>query len=96
MNLWDVMFLNTPFSAAMHRYEIDGPPASWLALCGMNEAPKTAFDSHGVGLPTGQGFAPSVYERVEAGCAAPILGLEQSEQAFAVEVAAGGGDGLFE
>src|SRR5260370_41987192 len=50
VDLSGVTFLNTPFWAAMQRYQIDGHPNSRLALCGMNEGLKAAFDIHREGL----------------------------------------------
>src|SRR2546430_13518095 len=55
VDLSGVTFLNTPFWAAMQRYQLDGHPDARLALCRMNDAPKAAFDINGVGLRSGHG-----------------------------------------
>ena len=51
VDLSGVTFLNTPFWAALQRYQIDGHPNLRLALCGMNEALKAAFDRVNAALP---------------------------------------------
>ena len=61
VDLSGVTFLNTPFWAALQRYQIDGHPNSRLALCGMNEALKAAFDINGVGLGSVDGGCIAVY-----------------------------------
>ena len=70
VDLSGVTFLNTPFWAALQRYQIDGHPNSRLALCGMNEALKAAFDINGVGLESADGGGIAVYDHVEAALAA--------------------------
>src|SRR5215475_15516951 len=65
-----VTFLNTPFWAAMQRYQLDGHPDSRLALCGMNEALRAAFDINGVGLESAEGGCISVYETLDSALAA--------------------------
>ena len=70
VDLSGVTFLNTPFWAAMQRYQIDGHPNSRLALCGMNEALKAAFDINGVGLGSAEGGYIAVYETVDSALAA--------------------------
>src|SRR6187399_337119 len=66
VDLSGVTFLNTPFWAAMQRYQLDGHPDSRLALCGMNEALKAAFDINGVGLESAEGGCIAVYDNLEA------------------------------
>src|SRR5215470_11757239 len=66
VDLSGVTFLNTPFWAAMQRYQLDGHPDSRLALCGMNEALKAAFDINGVGLASAEGGCIAVYETVDS------------------------------
>ena len=66
VDLSAVTFLNTPFWAAMHRYQLDGHPNSRLALCGMNEELRAAFDINGVGLESAEGGAIVVYDNLEA------------------------------
>jgi anti-anti-sigma regulatory factor len=70
VDLSGVTFLNTPFWAALQRYQIDGHPNLRLALCGMNEALKAAFDINGVGLESADGGGIAVYDHVEAALAA--------------------------
>ena len=70
VDLSGVTFLNTPFWAAMQRYQIDGHPNSRLALCGMNEALKAAFDINGVGLGSAEGGCIAVYETLDSALAA--------------------------
>src|SRR5947207_12649244 len=69
-DLTGVTFLNTPFWAAMQRYQLDGHPHSRLALCGMNEALRAAFDINGVGLESVEGGCIAVYDHLEAALAA--------------------------
>ena len=59
------------FWAAMQRYQLDGHPHSRLALCGMNEALRAAFDINGVGLESTEGGGIAVYDHLEAALAAP-------------------------
>ena len=66
VDLTEVTFLNTPFWAAMQRYQLDGHPRSRLALCGMNEALRAAFDINGVGLDSAEGGCIAVYDNLEA------------------------------
>ena len=66
VDLSGVTFLNTPFWAAMQRYQLDGHPDSRLALCGMNEALKAAFDINGVGLGSAEGGSIAVYENLDS------------------------------
>ncbi len=66
VDLSGVTFLNTPFWAAMQRYQLDGHPDSRLALCGMNEALKAAFDINGVGLGSAEGGCIAVYETLDS------------------------------
>jgi anti-anti-sigma regulatory factor len=70
VDLSGVTFLNTPFWAAMQRYQLDGHPHSRLALCGMNEALRAAFDINGVGLESAEGGCIAVYDNLEAALAA--------------------------
>jgi anti-anti-sigma regulatory factor len=70
VDLSAVTFLNTPFWAAMKRYQLDGHPDSQLALCGMNEALRAAFDINGVGLGSAEGGCIAVYETVDSALAA--------------------------
>lgn len=70
VDLTGVTFLNTPFWAAMQRYQLDGHPDSRLALCGMNEALRAAFDINGVGLESAEGGCIAVYDNLEAALAA--------------------------
>ena len=70
VDLSDVTFLNTPFWAALQRYQIDGHPNLRLALCGMNEALRAAFDINGVGLESAEGGGIAVYDHLEAALAA--------------------------
>jgi anti-anti-sigma regulatory factor len=70
VDLTGVTFLNTPFWAAMQRYQLDGHPHSRLALCGMNEALRAAFDINGVGLESAEGGCIAVYDNLEAALAA--------------------------
>ena len=70
VDLTEVTFLNTPFWAAMQRYQLDGHPRSRLALCGMNEALRAAFDINGVGLDSAEGGCIAVYDNLEAALAA--------------------------
>ena len=70
VDLSGVTFLNTPFWAAMQRYQLDGHPDSRLALCGMNEALRAAFDINGVGLESAEGGCIAVYDHLEAALAA--------------------------
>ena len=63
-------FLNTPFWAAMQRYQLDGYPKSRIALCGLNEALRAAFDINGVGLEFAEGACIAVYDHLEAALAA--------------------------
>ena len=70
VDLSGVTFLNTPFWAAMQRYQLDGHPDARLALCGMNEALKAAFDINGVGLGSAEGGGIAVYDHLEAALAA--------------------------
>ena len=70
VDLSGVTFLNTPFWAALQRYQLDGHPDSRLALCGMNEALRAAFDINGVGLESAEGGCIAVYDHVEAALAA--------------------------
>jgi anti-anti-sigma regulatory factor len=70
VDLTGVTFLNTPFWAAMQRYQLDGHPDSQLALCGMNEALRAAFDINGVGLESAEGGCIAVYDNLEAALAA--------------------------
>src|SRR5262249_942882 len=65
VDLSGVTFLNTPFWAAMQRYQLDGHPDSRLALCGMNEALKAGFDINGVGLGAARGGCIAVYETLD-------------------------------
>src|SRR5437879_13717178 len=69
VDLSGVTFLNTPFWAALQRYQIDGHPNSRLALCGMNEALRAAFDINGVGLESADGGCIAVYDHLEAALA---------------------------
>lgn len=69
VDLSGVTFLNTPFWAAMQRYQLDGHPHSRLALCGMNEALRAAFDINGVGLDSGDGGCIAVHDNLEAALA---------------------------
>ena len=66
VDLSAVTFLNTPFWAAMQRYQLDGHPNSRLALCGMNEELRAAFDINGVGLDSAEGGGIVVYDNLEA------------------------------
>jgi anti-anti-sigma regulatory factor len=66
VDLSGVTFLNTPFWAAMQRYQLDGYPDSRIALCGMNEALRAAFDINGVGLESAEAGGIAVYDRLEA------------------------------
>jgi anti-anti-sigma regulatory factor len=66
VDLSAVTFLNTPFWAAMQRYQLDGHPNSRLALCGMNEELRAAFDINGVGLESAEGGGIAVYDNSEA------------------------------
>ena len=66
VDLSEVTFLNTPFWAAMQRYQLDGHPNSRLALCGMNEALRAAFDINGVGLGSAEGGGIAVYDHLDA------------------------------
>jgi anti-anti-sigma regulatory factor len=66
VDLTGVTFLNTPFWAAMQRYQLDGHPDSRLALCGMNDALRAAFDINGVGLESAEGGCIAVYDNQEA------------------------------
>jgi anti-anti-sigma regulatory factor len=70
VDLSGVTFLNTPFWAAMQRYQLDGYPDSRLALCGMNEALRAAFDINGVGLESAEGGGIAVYDHLAAALAA--------------------------
>lgn len=70
VDLTKVTFLNTPFWAAMQRYQLDGHPDSRLALCGMNEGLRAAFDINGVGLESAEGGSIAVYDDLEAALAA--------------------------
>ena len=70
VDLAGVTFLNTPFWAAMQRYQLDGHPHSRLALCGLNEALRAAFDINGVGIESAEGGCIAVYETLEAALAA--------------------------
>jgi len=70
VDLSGVTFLNTPFWAAMQRYQLDGHPDARLALCGMNEALKAAFVINGVGLGSAEGGGIAVYDHLEAALAA--------------------------
>src|SRR5947199_2690060 len=70
VDLSGVTFLNTPFWAALQRYQIDGHPNSQLALCGMNEALRAAFDINGVGLGSAEGGCIAVYETLDSALAA--------------------------
>jgi anti-anti-sigma regulatory factor len=74
VDLSGVTFLNTPFWAAMQRYQLDGHPDSRLALCGMNEALKAAFDINGVGLGSAEGGCIAVYETLDSALAAAPSG----------------------
>jgi hypothetical protein len=65
-----VTFLNTPFWAAMQRYQLDGHPDSRLALCGMNDALRAAFDINGVGLESAEGGGIAVYDHLKEALAA--------------------------
>ena len=69
VDLSGVTFLNTPFWAAMQRYQLDGHPDSRLALCGMNEALRAAFDINGVGLESTEGGRIAVYDDLAAALA---------------------------
>lgn len=66
VDLSGVTFLNTPFWAAMQRYQLDGHPHARLAICGMNEALRAAFDINGVGLESAEGGRIAVYDTLEA------------------------------
>ena len=66
VDLTGVTFLNTPFWAALQRCQLDGHPHSRLALCGMNEALRAAFDINGVGLDSAEGGCIAVYDNLEA------------------------------
>lgn len=66
VDLTGVTFLNTPFWAALQRYQLDGHPRSRLALCGMNEALRAAFDINGVGLESAEGGCIAVYDTLDA------------------------------
>jgi anti-anti-sigma regulatory factor len=66
VDLSRVTFLNTPFWAAMQRYQLDGYPKSRIALCGLNEALRAAFDINGVGLESAEGACIAVYDHLEA------------------------------
>lgn len=70
VDLSGVTFLNTPFWAAMQRYQLDGHPHSRLAICGMNEALRAAFDINGVGLESAEGGRIAVYATLEEAKAA--------------------------
>jgi anti-anti-sigma regulatory factor len=70
VDMGGVTFLNTPFWAAMQRYQLDGHPHSRLAICGMNEALRAAFDINGVGLESAEGGCIAVYDNREAALAA--------------------------
>ena len=70
VDLSGVTFLNTPFWAAMQRYQLDGYPGSRIALCGLNEALRAAFDINGVGLESANGATIAVYDHLEAALAA--------------------------
>jgi anti-anti-sigma regulatory factor len=72
VDLSGVTFLNTPFWAALQRYQIDGHPNSRLALCDMNEALKAAFDINGVGLGSVEGGCIAVYETLDSALAAAL------------------------
>jgi hypothetical protein len=50
----------------MQRYQLDGHPNSRLALCGMNEELRAAFDINGVGLESAEGGGIAVYDNLEA------------------------------
>lgn len=62
IDLGGVTFLNTPFWAAMQRYQLDAAPGSRLALCSLNEALRAAFDINGVGADSGDGGGITVHE----------------------------------
>lgn len=64
IDLGGVTFLNTPFWAAMQRYQLDGHPRSRLALCGLSEALRAAFDINGVGIESAEGGGIAVYENL--------------------------------
>jgi len=70
VDLSGVTFLNTPFWAAMQRYQLDGYPKSRIALCGLNEALRAAFDINGVGLESAEAGGIAVYDHLEAALAA--------------------------
>lgn len=70
VDLSGVTFLNTPFWAAMQRYQLDGHPGSRLALCGMNEVLRATFDINVVGLESIEGGCVAVYDHLEAAIAA--------------------------
>src|SRR2546429_7401968 len=44
LDLSGVTFFNTPFWAAMQRYQLDGHPDARLALCGMHDALHDALE----------------------------------------------------
>jgi anti-anti-sigma regulatory factor len=66
VDLSGVTFLNTPFWAALQRYQLDGHPRSQLALCGMNEALLAAFDINGVGLGDAESGRIAVFDHLAA------------------------------
>jgi anti-anti-sigma factor len=66
VDLSGVTFLNTPFWAAMQRYQLDSHPDSRLALCGMNDALRAAFDINGVGLESEGSGGIAVYDDLAA------------------------------
>jgi anti-anti-sigma regulatory factor len=70
VDLSGVTFLNTPFWAAMQRYQLDGHPGSRIALCGLNDALRAAFDINGVGLESAEAGGIAVYDNLEAALAA--------------------------
>ncbi len=73
VDLSEVSFLNTPFWAALQRYQIDGHPHSRLMLCGMNEALRAAFDINGVGGDSSDGEGIAVYKTLDEALAnAPV------------------------
>ena len=63
-------FLTRRSGRPSQRYQIDGHPNSRLALCGMNEALKAAFDINGVGLGSAEGGCIAVYETLDSALAA--------------------------
>jgi len=66
VDLSGVTFLNTPFWAALQRYQLEGHPGSKLAICGMNEALRAAYEINGVGSMEGESGNIIVFETLDA------------------------------